>query len=95
MRIDESGQNDFARAIDLSNFLSILLQPRVAQRVFGRADRNDLPAKAQNRTVLDNVEFFEARAAAWSGLAGSESQRDQSANIGQKKRPDRLIWFSE
>src|ERR1700683_3136805 len=46
VRIDEPGQNDFARAIDLDNLLMILFQPGIAQGIFGCANGNDLSAEA-------------------------------------------------
>ena len=73
MGIDEAGQNDFAGAVDLDDFLAILLQPGIAQGVFGRADGNDLPAEAEDSAIFDDAEFFEVGTAARAGLAGSRS----------------------
>ncbi len=58
VRIDEARQNNFARAVDLDNFLAILLQPRIAQGVFSRPDGNDLPAETQDSAVFDDAKFF-------------------------------------
>ena len=44
MRIYESGQNYFAGAVNFDDFLAVLLQPGIAQRVFGLAGGNDFAA---------------------------------------------------
>ena len=72
VRIDEAGKDYFARAIDLGDFLAILLEPGIAQGVFGRADGNDLPAEAQDRAIFDDAEFFEVGAAARARIADGE-----------------------
>ena len=69
MRIDKTRQDDFARAVDLDKFLTVPLQPGIAQRVFGLSDGNDLPAEAENGAILDDAEFFEVGTAAGSRLA--------------------------
>jgi hypothetical protein len=71
MGIDKSGEDDFSRAIDLGDFFTILLQPGIAERVFGSANGNDFPAEAQDSAVFDDAELSEVRTAAGSGPAGS------------------------
>jgi hypothetical protein len=80
------GQNDLSRAIDLGNVLAILLQPGIAQRVFGRAHGNDLSAETQHRAVFDDAEFFEVGTAARSRPVGSTTQRDQLADVNEQQR---------
>ena len=41
--------------------LAVLLQPGVAQGIFGLADGDDFSAKAENRAIFDDAEFFERR----------------------------------
>jgi len=57
VRIDKPRQDNFARAVDLGNFLAILLQPGIAQRIFRGADGDDLTAEAQDRAIFDDAEF--------------------------------------
>jgi hypothetical protein len=95
VRIDETGEDDFARTVDLGDSLAILLQPGIAQGVFGRANRNDLPAEAQDSAIFDDAELFEIGTTARSGLTRSRLQRKQLANIGQQQRRlHSLICFS-
>jgi hypothetical protein len=82
MRINKTRQNDFARAIDLENFLAILLQPGIAQGLFGRADGNDLPPQAQNSAVLDDAELPKVGTAARTGPGQWGPERKQVADIG-------------
>ena len=84
MGINESGQDDFARAVDLGDFLAILLQPRIAQGVFGGADGNDLSAEAEHGGIFDDAELFEVGTASRTGLRGWRVERKQLSNIGQK-----------
>jgi hypothetical protein len=51
--VHESGQYDLARAIDLDNFLAILSDPGITQRVFGFARGDNFFTHAQHRAVLD------------------------------------------
>jgi hypothetical protein len=57
VRIDEAGQNYAAAAIGLLYFLAILLKPRIAQRVFGAANRDDLSANAEYSSIANDSEF--------------------------------------
>ena len=68
MGIHEAGQDDFTGAVDLSDFLAVLLQPGIAQGVFGGADGNDLSAEAEDRAVFDDAEFVEVGTTAGAGL---------------------------
>ena len=71
VRIDEAREDDFARAVDLENFLAIFLQPGITQSVFGRADGNNLTAEAQDSAIFDDAELLEVGTAARAGLTGS------------------------
>ena len=63
MGIDEAGQDDAPAAIDLADLLPILFQPRIAESVFRRADRNDLPAQTEHGSVFDHPKFGKGSAA--------------------------------
>jgi len=63
VRVDESGDDDFAGAIDLSDLLAVLLDPRIAKGLFGRADGDDLPADGKNSCIFDDAKFFEVETA--------------------------------
>src|SRR5216684_1138307 len=51
VRIYKPRQNHAPIAIDLSDLLPILLQPWIAQSVFGRSHRDDLAPKTKDRCV--------------------------------------------
>jgi hypothetical protein len=57
--IDKAGQDNFTGAVDLGDFLAIPLEPGISQRVFGRAYGDDRPPDTENRTSVNDVEFFE------------------------------------
>ncbi len=59
MGIDEAGQNDFARAIDLGDFLTILFQPGIAQSVFRCSNGNNFATEAEDGAVFNDAELFE------------------------------------
>ena len=59
VRVDESGNDYFCPTIDLRNFLAILVEPWIAEGVFGYSDSDDLAADAQNGSVVDDAELFE------------------------------------
>jgi hypothetical protein len=56
--IYKSRENDFTRAVDLGDFLAILLQPGITEGVFGSADGNDFAPQGQNGSVFDDAKFF-------------------------------------
>src|SRR5713101_7039269 len=64
--IDEPGQNNLTLTVNLDDSLAILLEPGIAQRVFGVADGNNLPADTKDGSVFYDAEFAEFRAAAWA-----------------------------
>jgi hypothetical protein len=66
VRIDEAGKNDFARAVDLDNFFSVLLEPGIAKGIFGRANRDNLSSDAKHRAVFDDAQFWEVGSAVWA-----------------------------
>jgi hypothetical protein len=82
MRIDDPGQNHAAAAIDFNNLLAILPEPRIAQRVFRSANRDDLAAKAEHGTVLDNSEFGKESTASRS-IHHRRPQCEKLADVGQ------------
>lgn len=80
MRIDEARKNYFARAIDLENLLAMLPDPRIAESIFRRPYRNDLPSDAQRRSVFDDPQFFQFGATARAGpgrMGSGESEVGQ------------------
>src|SRR5579863_3649096 len=83
--IDKTWQNDFTRAVDLENFLTILFQPRIAESVFGFANRNNFAADAQDSTIFDHAKLSEVGAAARSRLAGRRSHSEKLANVGEEQ----------
>ena len=48
VRINEARQHHPAAAVDLPDLPAILLQPGIAQSVFGFANRDDFAAEAEN-----------------------------------------------
>ena len=71
MRVDKSGQNHFAGAVDLDDLAAISLEPSVAQRVLGGADGDDFSAQAQHRAVLNDAKLFQVRPATRAKLSAS------------------------
>ena len=67
--INKSGDYNFTGAIDLGKLFATLPDPGVAQRIFCRADRNDLTADAEYCAITDDPEFLQfnpaARARVW------------------------------
>jgi hypothetical protein len=57
VRIDEAGQNYAAAAVNLGYFPMILLKPRIAKRIFGAANRDDLSANAEYGSIANDSEF--------------------------------------
>src|ERR1700733_8802592 len=85
MRIDKAGQNNFAGTVDLDNFLTILLQPGITQRIFGRANGNDLPAEAKDSSIPDDAEFSKVGTTARAGPVRRKLEREQLADVGEKQ----------
>jgi len=67
VRIDEAGKDDAVAAIDLGDALAVLLDPRVAQRVFRLADGDDLAAEAEDGGVFNNAKPGKGSAAPRAG----------------------------
>ena len=86
MRIDESGENNFPFAVDFGDFLAVLLEPGIAEGAFDRTNRDNLPAEAENRAVLDDAEFFKVRATTRAGTGRWRSQRQKLANVCEEQR---------
>ena len=64
MGIDEAGEHDTAGAVDFGYFLAILLEPGIAEGIFGLADGDDLAAETKDGGVFDDAEIGESGAAA-------------------------------
>jgi hypothetical protein len=90
VRVDKTGQNDLSCAIDLADLFAILSDPRIAQCVFGAAGSNDLSARAQDRSVLDNAEFLQLRTAPWARSSRRRSQSQQLADVHQQQWT--IVW---
>ena len=82
MGVDQAGQNNLARTIDLRDLVAVFRQPGIEQGVFGAADGDDLSAEAENGAIGDQAEFFKGRAAAWAGCGRTEGQK--LADAGEK-----------
>ena len=83
MRIDEAGQDHASAAVDLRDSLAILLQPRIAQRIFCGANRDDLSPKTEHRSVLNDSEFGKGSAA--PRAVRSRAQREKLADVDQQQ----------
>jgi hypothetical protein len=57
MRVNESGQNNFAAAVELNNL--ILPNPSIPQSIFGFSNRYNLAARAQHSPIFNNAEFLQ------------------------------------
>jgi hypothetical protein len=55
-------------AVNLDDFLAILPDPGVAQRVFASANRNNFPAGAEHGAALDDIELAQFRASSRTRL---------------------------
>ena len=86
MGIDESGQDNLAGAIDFDNLLAMLLDPGIAQGVFGLAGRNNLSTQAQHSAVLYDAKVAEPGSSPRTGLAGGGAQSKQLADVDQQQR---------
>jgi hypothetical protein len=53
MRIDEAGKDDLAGTVDFDYFLTILLEPGIAESVFGLANGDDLAAQREDGSIFD------------------------------------------
>ena len=69
-------------------FLRFFLQPGIAQRVFGFADRNNLPAEAEHGTVFDDAEFFEIGTTARTAAAGACTEIDRKEVLDSRQVED-------
>jgi len=72
MGVYKAGQHDAATAVDLHDFLAILLEPRITQGIFARSHRNNLAAKAEHGRVLNDAEIGKESAAAGTGSRGAQ-----------------------
>ena len=71
-------------AVNLDNLLAILPDPGIAQRLFGIADRDNLPGDTQHRTIFDDGKFLQIEASAGTGSIGSGAQGEELANVDQQ-----------
>ncbi len=69
VRIYKPRQNHAPIAIDLSDLLPILLQPWIAQSVFGCSYRDDLSPKTKDGGALNNVELGKGRGTSRAALS--------------------------
>ena len=72
----------FAGAVDLDDRPAILLQPRIAQRVPGCADRNYLAAEAQDGAIFDDIQFLQIRTATRIPADRRTAKREKLADVG-------------
>ena len=85
MRVDESGEDDLASAVDLGDCLSVCLQPGIVQGIFGLADGHDLSANAEYRTVMKNAEFSQIGSTPGAALVSTGLQCQQLADVDQQQ----------
>jgi hypothetical protein len=64
VRIDESGKHNLAFAIDFNDGRAILLQPRIAERIFAGTDGNNLSSQAEHGSVFNHAHFIQVDATA-------------------------------
>ena len=87
MRIDKTWQYDSVLTIDFQDFLSILLEPRIAQSIFRLPDGNNFAPDAENCPIFDDAEFFQLWAASRTEPSGWGTQSKKLAHVGQKQGP--------
>lgn len=83
VRIYESGQDDLAVAINLSDFLAVLFDPRIAQRVFTLAHRDNFAAHAEHCGIFEHAEFSKPPAPSGTGLRRFITQSQQLPDVDQ------------
>ena len=83
MGIDEAGKDDSAGAIDFGDLLTMLLDPGIAESIFGRADGDDFAADAEDGGVFENAEFFEIGTAARALVSGMRTQGEKLEDVQQ------------
>ena len=96
MRIDKSGQYDFAGTVDLGDLLAILPQPGIAQGILRGADRNDLAAETEDRAISMMPSSLRSRLRRGPGLP--EAERSESSWLMLAKSSGgeaALLLFSE
>ncbi len=84
MGVDKSWKNNFARTINLDNFLAVLSQPGIAKRIFGFAHRYDFADDAENGGILDDAKFFELVTATWSRPGRMRPEGEKLPNIDKE-----------
>ena len=82
--IDKSREDDLSLTINLDNLLAILPDPGVAQRLFGIANRDNLPGDTQHRTIFDHGKFRQIEASPGTGPIGTGAQGEELANVDQQ-----------
>ena len=63
VRVYTSWNYDLPGGIDLIDLLAMLLNPGIAERLFGGANGDNLSADGENCGVFDDTEFIELRPA--------------------------------
>jgi hypothetical protein len=61
------------------------------ERISGRADRDDLPAEANNRSTLDDSKFAQIFTPPWA--MSTSPQRNQLSDVYEKDRRHRPAFF--
>jgi hypothetical protein len=75
VRIDKSRQNYFACAIDLNKLPAVFLHPGIAECISRLAERNDLSAKANHRSIPDDSKFAQILATPWARTTALQSNQ--------------------
>ncbi|HEV2729990.1 MAG TPA: hypothetical protein VGV15_08155, partial [Terriglobales bacterium] len=81
VRIDEARQDHLAATIDFDDVLAVFLDPRIRQRIFGFADRDNFPAYTYYCAVFDDAEFPKVSPSPRARCAGSRAQSKELTDI--------------
>jgi len=82
MRVDKAGQNNLSLTVDLDDFLAILLEPGIAEGVFGPADGNDLATLAEHGSVFEDGEVLQIGATS-QHMSVRKPQSQELADVDQ------------
>ena len=86
VRIHETGKHNVTAAVDLHDLPAVLSNPGIAHRVSGFATGDNFAARTEHCTIFNDGELTEIGTATWARFARERTEREQLANVDEKKR---------
>jgi len=83
--VNKAGEDHLSGTVDFDDSLAIPRNPGIAQSLPGFIDESNFSIQAENCAIVKDAELRQIRAATGASVAAWRTQRQELANVKQKK----------